>query len=87
MGGAAGENVDDLIIGEKKALCSPRCRRQGLRRLRRRLAEAAVAAEDSPLHGADPTPLTLSGGALHREDGQSEPLNKAVPGTGGRLEV
>jgi hypothetical protein len=51
------------------------------------LAEAAVAAEDSPLHGADPTPLTLSGGALHREDGQSEPLSKAVPGTGGCLEV
>jgi xanthine dehydrogenase YagR molybdenum-binding subunit len=55
--------------------------------IRRRLAEAAVAAEDSPFHGADPTTLTLSGGALRRADGQSEPLSKAVPRTGGRLEV
>jgi xanthine dehydrogenase YagR molybdenum-binding subunit len=55
--------------------------------IRRRLAEAAVAAEDSPFHGADPTTLTLSDGALRRADGQSEPLSKAVPRTGGRLEV
>jgi xanthine dehydrogenase YagR molybdenum-binding subunit len=45
--------------------------------IRRRLAEAAVAAKDSPFHGADPTTLTLSGGALRRADGQSEPLSKA----------
>jgi xanthine dehydrogenase YagR molybdenum-binding subunit len=55
--------------------------------IRRRLAEAAVAAEDSPFHGADPATLTLSGGALRRADGQSEPLSKAVPRTGGRLEI
>jgi xanthine dehydrogenase YagR molybdenum-binding subunit len=55
--------------------------------IRRQLAEAAVAAEDSPFHGADPTTLTLSDGALRRADGQSEPLSKAVPRTGGRLEV
>jgi xanthine dehydrogenase YagR molybdenum-binding subunit len=55
--------------------------------IRRRLAEAAVAAEDSPFHGTDPTTLTLSGGALRRADGQSESLSKAVPRTGGRLEV
>jgi xanthine dehydrogenase YagR molybdenum-binding subunit len=55
--------------------------------IRRRLAEAAVAAEDSPFHGADPTTLTLSGGALRRADGQGESLSKAVPRTGGRLEV
>ncbi len=55
--------------------------------IRRRLSEAAVAAEDSPFHGADPTTLTLSDGALRRADGQSEPLSKAVPRTGGRLEV
>src|SRR5271170_5912490 len=55
--------------------------------IRRRLAEAAVAAEDSPFHGADPATLTLSGGALRHANGQSEPLGKAVPRTGGRLEV
>jgi xanthine dehydrogenase YagR molybdenum-binding subunit len=55
--------------------------------IRRRLAEAAVQAEDSPFHGADPTTLTLSGGALRHANGQSETLRKAVPRTGGRLEV
>lgn len=55
--------------------------------IRRRLAEAAVRAEDSPFHGADPAALTLSGGTLRHADGQSEPLRKAVPRTGGRLEV
>jgi len=55
--------------------------------IRRRLAEAAVQAEDSPFHGADPASLTLSGGALRHANGQSETLDKAVPRTGGRLEV
>ena len=55
--------------------------------IRRRLAETAVAAEDSPFHGADPTTLTLSGGALRHTDGRNEPLSRAVPRTGGRLEV
>ena len=55
--------------------------------IRRRLAEAAVMAEDSPFHGADPAALNLAGGMLRNPDGQSEPLSKAVPRTGGRLEV
>ncbi len=55
--------------------------------VRRRLAEAAVAAEDSPFHGADPAMLTLAGGTLQNGNGQSEPLSRAVPRTGGRLEV
>lgn len=55
--------------------------------IRRRLAEAAVQAEDSPFHGADPTTLTLSGGALRDANGQSETFRQAVPRTGGRLEV
>jgi xanthine dehydrogenase YagR molybdenum-binding subunit len=55
--------------------------------IRQRLAEAAVAAEDSPFHSADPATLILAGGALRNADGLSEPLSKAVPRTGGRLEV
>ena len=55
--------------------------------VRRRLAEAAVAAEDSPFHGADPATLTLVEGRLQNANGQSEPLSRAVPRTGGRLEV
>ena len=55
--------------------------------VRRRLAEAAVAAEDSPFHGADPTTLTLAAGTLRDAGGRSEPLSRSVPRTGGRLEV
>jgi xanthine dehydrogenase YagR molybdenum-binding subunit len=46
-----------------------------------------VAVGDSPFHGADPATLILAGGALRNADGLSEPLSKAVPRTGGRLEV
>ncbi len=55
--------------------------------VRRRLAKAAVQAADSPFHGVDPAALTLAGGALRHADGRSEPLAKAVPRTGGRMEV
>jgi len=55
--------------------------------IRQRLATAAVQAKDSPFHGADPSTLTLSGGALRHANGQSEPLRAAVGRTGGRLEV
>jgi hypothetical protein len=54
---------------------------------RKRCARRGVVVKACEDSGADPTPLTVSGGVLHREDGQSEPLSKAVPGTGGRLEV
>jgi xanthine dehydrogenase YagR molybdenum-binding subunit len=55
--------------------------------LRRRLAEAAVAAEDSPFRGADPATLTLADGTLRDTNGKSESLSRLVPRTGGRLEV
>jgi xanthine dehydrogenase YagR molybdenum-binding subunit len=55
--------------------------------IRQRLATAAVQAKDSTFHGADPSTLTLSGGALRHANGQSEPLRAAVGRTGGRLEV
>jgi xanthine dehydrogenase YagR molybdenum-binding subunit len=54
---------------------------------RRRMAEAAVAAADSPLKGADPAGLKLQGGALVGPSGK-EPLAKALGRvTGGVLEI
>ncbi len=55
--------------------------------VRRRIAEAAAQAEDSPFHGADPATLTLSAGKLTAADGRSEPLSVAVGRTAARLEV
>lgn len=55
--------------------------------IRRRVAEAAVAAEDSPLHGADVASLTFANGALQGPGGKSESLKQAVGRTGGVLEV
>ncbi len=55
--------------------------------VRRRLAEAAVQAEEGPLHGADAATLTLAEGRLAAADGRSEPLSTAVGRTGGLLEV
>ncbi len=55
--------------------------------MRGRLAAAAVAAQDSPFHGADPATLTLSGGKLMGADRRSEPLGAAIGRTGGLLEV
>ncbi len=55
--------------------------------VRRRIAEAAAQAEDSPFHGADPATLILSAGKLTAADGRSEPLSVAVGRTAARLEV
>ncbi len=55
--------------------------------IRRRVTEAAVQAEDSPFHGADPATLRLSDGKLVAPDGRSEPWGTAVGRTGGLLEV
>ncbi len=53
----------------------------------RRIAAAAVAAPDSPFHGRDPATLSLTPAGLSGPGGAVEPLAKAVPRTGGRLEV
>jgi xanthine dehydrogenase YagR molybdenum-binding subunit len=55
--------------------------------LRRRIADAAVKASDSPFHGADPGTLTLSDGKLIGLSDEHEPLGKAVSRTGHRLEA
>jgi xanthine dehydrogenase YagR molybdenum-binding subunit len=52
-----------------------------------KIAGAAVAADDSPFHGADPAALKLQDGALMGADGKSEPLQKAVGRLGAKLEV
>jgi xanthine dehydrogenase YagR molybdenum-binding subunit len=54
---------------------------------RRRIADAAVKASDSPLYGVDPGILKLADGNLHNGSGKSEPLSAAVGRLGGRLEV
>ena len=46
--------------------------------IRARLAASAVAAADSPLHGAGAQDLTLADGTLRAPDGRSEPLAKAI---------
>jgi xanthine dehydrogenase YagR molybdenum-binding subunit len=55
--------------------------------LRRRIAEAAVKASDSPFHGADAASLTLSDGKLIGPADKHEPLRRAVTRAGHRLEV
>ena len=55
--------------------------------VRDRLARAAIAAEDSPLHGRDPASLRLAMGGLTGADGRAEPLDRAVMRLGGRVEV
>jgi xanthine dehydrogenase YagR molybdenum-binding subunit len=54
--------------------------------LRSRIADSAVAAADSPFHGADAASLRLSEGNLVGADRQ-EPLRRAIERTGQRLEV
>ncbi len=60
---------------------------QACEEVRRRVAEAAVKDADSPFHGADPATLKLLAGTLTGPGNSSEPLDKAVSRTGGRLEV
>jgi len=52
-----------------------------------KIAAAAVAASDSPFHGADPAMLKLEDGALKGPGDRSEPLQKAVGRLGAKLEV
>lgn len=51
--------------------------------IRSRLAEAAVAAGNSPFHGADPKTLKLTGGMLADAHGRTEPLEAALGRIGG----
>ena len=60
---------------------------QACEELRRRVAEAAVRAEASPFHGADPATLSLADGKLNGPGGGSEPLAAAVSRTAAFLEV
>jgi xanthine dehydrogenase YagR molybdenum-binding subunit len=55
--------------------------------LRSKISAAAVAAADSPLHGAKPEDLRLADGKLVDGQGHEEPLSHAVERTGQRLEV
>jgi xanthine dehydrogenase YagR molybdenum-binding subunit len=55
--------------------------------IRSRLAQAAVAASDSPHRGADPGTLKLLGGMLTDGAGRGESLAASVARTGHRLEV
>ena len=52
-----------------------------------KIAAAAVAAPDSPFHGADPASLRLEDRALKGPGGRSEPFETAVKRTGAKLEV
>ena len=52
-----------------------------------KIAAAAVAATDSPFHGADPSTLRLEDRALRGPAGRSEPFAAAVQRTGAKLEV
>jgi xanthine dehydrogenase YagR molybdenum-binding subunit len=52
-----------------------------------KIAAAAVAAPDSPFHGADPATLKLQDAVLKGPHGRSEPLKKAVGRLGAKLEI
>ncbi len=55
--------------------------------IRRKIADAASKAPDSPFHGADPATLTLADGSLTGLHDTRETLRTAVTRTGYRLEV
>ena len=56
--------------------------------IRDRLARAAAAASDGPLHGLDPAKLVLADGMLRGPDGQGEPLETAIGrATNGAIEA
>ncbi|MGI4776987.1 MAG: xanthine dehydrogenase family protein molybdopterin-binding subunit [Janthinobacterium lividum] len=59
----------------------------GCEEVRRRLAAAAVADGQGPLHGRDPAGLSLAAGTLVAADGRSEPLGKLLPRMGGAVEA
>jgi len=59
----------------------------GCKEVRSRLAAGAVMDGKSPLHGKDPTKLTMVAGTLKAADGKSEPLDKALPRMGGVVEA
>ncbi len=69
--------------------CSTVCNvvAKGCEQLRVRVAKAAVEASDSVFAGRDPATLSLRDGALRGGDGNTEPLERAVSRTGGRLEI
>jgi xanthine dehydrogenase YagR molybdenum-binding subunit len=55
--------------------------------VRRRLAEAAVAANDSPFHGLDPDALRLESGLLVGPGNAREQITRAVARVGGSIEI
>ncbi len=56
--------------------------------IRDRIAGAAVAASDSPFHGADPKSLKLERGQLTGPGGRAEPLDQAIGrASNGAIEV
>jgi xanthine dehydrogenase YagR molybdenum-binding subunit len=55
--------------------------------IKRRIAEAAAASGDSPLHGRDPGTLSLADGEVRGPAGERESLRKVMMRTGHRLEA
>lgn len=82
-------NLPPVIVagGSSNAASTAQVAAKACEDVRRRLAEAAVGAIDSPLHGADPSTLQLSQRALRGPDGKSELLEAAIGRTGARLEA
>ncbi len=76
-----------LAGGSNNAATTAHVAAKACEEVRRRVAEAAARAADSPLHGADPATLKLSDGKLTGPDGTSESLSRALGRTGNRLEV
>jgi xanthine dehydrogenase YagR molybdenum-binding subunit len=82
-------NLPPIMIagGSNNAASATHVVAKACEELRRRIAEAAVKAEGSPFHGAEPSALRLENGALLGPQGKSESLTAAISRTGQRLEA
>lgn len=99
--GALGIGVDDVTVhlgdselppvtvagGSNNAATTTLVVAKACEEVRRRVAEAAVAAADSPFHGLDPATLQLRAGKLAGLGGRTEKLDEAVGRTAAVLEV
>jgi xanthine dehydrogenase YagR molybdenum-binding subunit len=81
-------NLPPIMIagGSNNAASATHVVAKACEQLRKRVAEAAVTADDSPFKGAEPRALRLENGALLDPQGHSESLAKALTRIGHRLE-
>jgi xanthine dehydrogenase YagR molybdenum-binding subunit len=82
-------NLPPIMVagGSNNAASAAQVVAKACEEIRSRIADAAVAANDSAFHGADPKSLQLVDGELLGGNNMKEPFSEAVGRAGHRLEV